>query len=166
MVPSLATELADPSLGPRRLCEVNAERKALTVAGRFPGHLVIGADTLVFLDDQPLGKPSGPDEAVSMLERLSGRTHQVVTGVAMVHRRSARMRVFSDVTYVRFHTLDRAAIDAYLDRVDTRDKAGGYAIQEHGDLLVATIEGSRSNVIGLPVDAVRAALAKWPDTAG
>ena len=60
VVPSLATELADPSMGPRRLCEVNAERKALTVAGRFPGHLVIGADTLVFLDDQPLGKPSGP----------------------------------------------------------------------------------------------------------
>ena len=166
VVPSLATELADPSMGPRRLCEVNAERKALTVAGRFPGHLVIGADTLVFLDDQPLGKPSGPEEAVSMLERLSGRIHQVVTGVALVHRRSARMHVFSEVTYVRFRTLDRQAIDAYLARVDTRDKAGGYAIQEQGELLVAAVEGSRTNVIGLPVEAVRAALARWPDWAG
>ena len=166
VVPSLATELADPSMGPRRLCEVNAERKALTVAGRFPGHLVIGADTLVFLDDQPLGKPSGPEEAVSMLERLSVRIHQVVTGVALVHRRSARMHVFSEVTYVRFRTLDRQAIDAYLARVDTRDKAGGYAIQEQGELLVAAVEGSRTNVIGLPVEAVRAALARWPDGAG
>ena len=160
-VPSLATELQTSDLPPRRLCEVNAERKALTVAQRYPGHLVIGADTLVFLDGEPLGKPRDPAEAVAMLERLSGRIHQVITGVALVHREASRMQVFSEVTYVRFRVLTRDDIRGYLADVHTLDKAGGYAIQEYGDRIVETVEGSLSNVIGLPVEAVRAALERW-----
>ncbi len=157
----MATELHDATLGSRRLCEVNAERKAMSVAERYPNHLVLGADTLVFLDDQPLGKPTDLNEARSMLSRLSGRIHQVVTGVCLVHRAGARARLFSEVTYVRFHTLAPADIEDYLSLVPVLDKAGSYAIQQEGHRIVDRVEGSMSNVIGLPIEAVRSALERW-----
>ncbi len=162
VVESNATELSDPTMAPRRLCEVNAERKAWLVAQRYPDHLVLGADTLVFLDELPLGKPADLAEARSMLERLSGRVHQVITGVALVHRSGARVRLFSEATRVRFRTLGADAITEYLSLVHVLDKAGAYAVQEHGHLVVEAVEGSYSNVVGLPVEAVREALAAWP----
>ncbi len=161
VAPSDATELHDASMGARQLCEVNAQRKAFPVAERFPGHLVLGADTLVFLDDQPLAKPADLDEARHMLSRLSGRVHQVVTGVCLVHLGASRLQRFSDASYVRFRTLTSEVINDYLGRVHVLDKAGAYAIQEEGQMLVETVEGSRSNVIGLPVEALRAALEAW-----
>ncbi len=161
VVESMATELHDATLGPRRLCEVNAERKAMSVAERYPDHLVLGADTLVFLEDQPLGKPTDLDEARTMLSRLSGRIHQVVTGVCLVHRTGARARLFSEVTYVRFRTLEPVDIEEYLARVPVLDKAGSYAIQHEGHRIVDLVEGSLSNVIGLPVEAVRSAFERW-----
>jgi len=162
VIDSLATELNDPGLGPRRLCELNAERKAWLVAERYPHHLILGADTLVFLDGDPLGKPADTDEARRMLARLSGRTHQVITGVCLIHRAGSRLHLFSEATYVRFRPLEPADINAYLERVAVLDKAGAYAIQEHGSMLVESVEGSLSNVIGLPVEAVRQALKMWP----
>ena len=161
VVESMATELHDATLGPRRLCEVNAERKAMSVAERYPDHLVLGADTLVFLEDQPLGKPTDLDEARTMLSRLSGRIHQVVTGVCLVHRTGARARLFSEVTYVRFRTLEAVDIEEYLAQVPVLDKAGSYAIQHEGHRIVDLVEGSLSNVIGLPVEAVRSAFERW-----
>ena len=160
-VPSNAVELEDGSLGTRRLCELNAQRKALAMSERFPDHLVIGADTLVFLDGDPLSKPADLAQAKGMLSRLSGRTHEVVTGVCLVLARASRMRLMSEVTYVRFRTLDDAAIEDYLGRVDVLDKAGAYAVQEHGDRIVERIEGSLTNVIGLPLEALRSALERW-----
>lgn len=159
IVDSLATELHDASLPPRRLCELNAERKAWLVAERYPDHVVIGADTLVFLDDQPLGKPADLNEARATLRQLSGRVHTVVTGVCLVHRARSRMHVLAESTYVRFRPLSDDDIAAYLERVHVLDKAGSYAIQEEGHRIVESVEGSMSNVIGLPVEAVRAALA-------
>lgn len=161
VVSSHATELMDPALAPRALCELNAERKALLVAERYPRHLVLGADTLVFLDDQPLGKPADLGEARQMLRRLSGRVHQVITGVCLVHQEGARLQLFSEASQVRFRPFDDAVIDVYLERVEVLDKAGAYAIQENGTLLVEAVEGSVSNVIGLPVETLRRALSAW-----
>lgn len=162
VVESNASELEDPGIAPRRLCELNAERKAWLVAERYPDHLVLGADTLVFLDEHPLGKPADLAQARSMLLRLSGRIHEVVTGVALVHRAGARLRVFSEATRVRFRELTPGQVDEYLAKVHVLDKAGAYAVQDHGHLVVESVEGSYSNVVGLPVEAVRAALAQWP----
>lgn len=160
-VPSNAVELEDGSLGSRRLCELNAQRKALALSERFPDHLIVGADTLVFLDGVPLSKPADLEAARAMLERLSGRIHEVVTGVCLVHARANRLRLLSEASHVKFRLLDGGVITDYLRRVDVLDKAGAYAVQEHGDLIIERVEGSLSNVIGLPVEALRAALGRW-----
>ncbi len=161
IVASEATELHDATLGPRRLCEVNAQRKAFAVAPLHPDHLVLGADTLVFLEGEPLGKPPDLDAAHAMLRRLSGRVHEVVTGVCLVHWGARRVRMFSDSTRVQFRALTDADIAEYLRRVPVLDKAGSYALQEEGHLIIDAVEGSHSNVVGLPVEAVRRALERW-----
>lgn len=161
VAPSYAAELHDLTLGPRRLCEVNAERKALSVAEQYPHHLVLGADTLVFLDGDGLAKPADLAEARIMLRRLSGRVHEVVTGVCLVHRAAAKLRFLADTTYVKFRELSEDDIGEYLRRVHVLDKAGAYAVQEHGELIIERFEGSYSNVVGLPVEAVRRALENW-----
>jgi septum formation protein len=161
IVASEATELHDATLGPRRLCEVNAQRKAFAVAPLHPDHLVLGADTLVFLEGEPLGKPPDLAAAHAMLRRLSGRVHEVVTGVCLVHWGARRVRMFSDSTRVQFRALTDADIAEYLRRVPVLDKAGSYALQEEGHLIVDAVEGSHSNVVGLPVEAVRRALERW-----
>ncbi len=158
---SEATELHDASVGARRLCEINAQRKAFAVAPLRPDRLVLGADTLVFLDQQPLGKPKDLDDARAMLRRLSGRVHEVVTGVCLVHWSAAKVRMLSDSTRVGFRTLSDADIEGYLERVHVLDKAGSYALQEEGHRIIDAVEGSQSNVVGLPVEAVRRALARW-----
>ena len=159
---SHTTELDDRSVTPRRLCELNAERKAWSVAQLRPDHLVLGADTLVFLDGDPLGKPADLEEARRMLHRLSGRIHEVITGVALVHRAGSRVRVFSEATRVRFRSLTAMEVEEYLRLVAVLDKAGAYALQEQGHLIVEAVEGSHSNVVGLPVERLRAALDQWP----
>jgi septum formation protein len=161
VAPSYETELTDRRMSPRRLCEVNAQRKAFAVAAQYPNHLVLGADTLVFLDDAALGKPADLNEARTMLGRLAGRIHEVVTGVCLVHRDANRAKMFSEVTRVKFRPLSETDIAAYLGRVDPLDKAGAYAIQEEASLIVEQVEGSHSNVVGLPVERVRAALETW-----
>jgi len=161
VTPSYTTELEDASMGPRRLCEVNAQRKAFSVAERFPDHMILGADTLVFLDGEALGKPADLTQARFMLGRLSGRVHEVITGVCLVQQSLAKSIVFSEVTRVRFRALSPESIADYVSQVDTLDKAGAYAIQDQGERLVESVEGSFSNVVGLPVDAVKNALARW-----
>lgn len=136
-----------------RLCEHNARLKAEAVARHEPDAVVIGADTLVWIDGVALGKPSSPEEARAMLRRLSGRSHTVCTGVCLCLPGGGR-DLFHTITTVEFHPLDDAAIEDYLSLVNTMDKAGGYAIQEHGERIVRGIEGSYSNVVGLPVDEV------------
>jgi septum formation protein len=123
-----------------------------------PEAVVIGADTLVFIDGEPLGKPADLGEARAMLRRLAGRLHRVCTGVCIIFPDGGR-RVFHDTTEVRFRPLDEAAIDAYLAVANPLDKAGAYGIQESGELIVEGISGSYENVMGLPADHVIAALA-------
>lgn len=137
----------------------NARRKAEAVADLHPEALVLGADTVVSLGSRLFGKPAGRAEAAEMLASLAGRTHEVTTGVCLCCRAAGDCEVFSETTSVRFRALSGEAIADYLARVHVLDKAGAYAIQEHGDALVAEIRGSFTNVVGLPMDGVRRALA-------
>jgi septum formation protein len=157
VVISPAEEIHDESMAPEALCEANAELKAAAVALDHPEEIVIGADTLVFIDGKALGKPKDMDEARAMLRRLSGRTHRVCSGVCIVFP-GGRRECFHGLTEVDFRELDDQAIDSYFSKVNPLDKAGGYGIQENGDLLVAGIRGSFDNVMGLPVDLVMARL--------
>jgi len=161
VVPSDATEILDEQLSPRELCQLNAHRKARAVTKNIPDALVLGADTLVFLGSEILGKPANLSEAERMLASLQGKTHQVVTGVSLIHLRGHRERLFAVSTDVTFRPLDKRQISDYLSKINPLDKAGAYAIQEHGDLIVSEISGSFSNVVGLPVERVGDELAAW-----
>lgn len=136
--------------------------KAEAVARRHPRRVVLGADTVVVLDGRIFGKPADLDEARAILRQLSGRWHEVLTGVALRRRRPTWKKLWCARTRVRFHTLSEAAIEDYCQRVNTLDKAGAYGIQEHGDRIIAAIDGLRSTVVGLPVEEVVAALAQAP----
>jgi septum formation protein len=161
VIPSQAEELHDSHLTARELCQLNAHRKARSIAKRYPDDLILGADTLVYLGTTLYGKPSSRADARRMLEELQGTRHQVVTGVSVIQWRSHQERLFVETTYVTFRKLNPALLEQYLGKVDTLDKAGGYAIQEQGDELVASIEGSYSNVVGLPVERTREELSRF-----
>jgi septum formation protein len=163
VVPSDAKEVYDENLSPLELCQLNAHLKARTVAKKIPDALVLGADTLVFLERQIFGKPGDLAEAKKMLLQLQGRTHQVVTGVSLIQLRAHRERIFAISTDVTFRPLTPGQIDEYLYGINPLDKAGAYAIQEHGELIVAEISGSFSNVVGLPIEKVQEELARWPE---
>lgn len=147
-----AEELHDARMAPEELVIWNALAKAREVAARHPGIPALGADTLVYLENKPLGKPADHAEAAIMLSRLSGREHEVWTGLALV-RGEHVLGTRAVRTRVRFAELDAAAISLYHARVNPLDKAGAYGIQEHSDLLGARVDGPLDNVIGLPVAA-------------
>lgn len=158
VIPSPAEELHDATMPPHDLCEWNATLKAADVARLHPRCTVIGADTLVFLNDQPLGKPKDLLEAREMLRSLSGCIHQVCTGVCIIRADGSR-NVFHEFTEVSFQPLNESQIDNYFALVDPLDKAGAYGIQEHGEMIIARIDGNFSNVMGLPIEQVIAALS-------
>jgi septum formation protein len=133
---------------PRRLVAENARRKAAAVSGER----VLGVDTAVVLDGRAFGKPGDLAEADAFLRRLSGRTHEVMSGIALRGGRGERSDVA--VTRVRFRLLERADIDWYLASGEWAERAGGYAIQGQGAALVEAIEGDYWNVVGLPVAAL------------
>ena len=161
IVPGDTVEIFDEQLSPLELCQINAHRKARAIAKKFPDALVLGADTLVFLERKIFGKPANLAEAQRMLEKLQGRTHQVVTGVCLMHLRAHRERIFGVSTAVTFHPLDAGSIRDYLLKINPLDKAGAYAIQEYGDNIVAEISGSYSNVVGLPLERLCEILTAW-----
>lgn len=150
-------------LAPREICLANAAAKARAIAVHFPHDVVLGADTEVTLGARVFGKPRSQREAASFLQSLSGKTHQVITAVCLVCIRSKIRRSFTETTHVTFHSLSSRQIQRYLKAVNTLDKAGAYAVQEKGEWIIERIEGSLSNVVGLPLAALRAALAALPD---
>ena len=154
------TEHEEASTDPRVMVAHNAALKAEWVSARHPNAVVLGADTTVFIEGVALNKPCDGAEARAMLRRLSGRTHTVFTGLAL-RRASDGLRidegVASDVTFKAF---DETVIEDYLARVHTLDKAGGYAIQEHSELLGAEYRGSLTNIIGLPVETTKQILTR------
>jgi len=161
VVPSRASELHHEDLTAGEISQINACRKARQVAKQHPDSLVLGADTLVCLGTRIFGKPSSRRQAAEMLRELGGRTHTVVTGVCLLHLRRHRQRVFAETSFVTFHPLTDQQVSAYLGRVNPLDKAGAYAIQESGELIVEIVTGSFSNVVGLPLARLREELSMW-----
>ena len=160
-LPGHAAEAEEDFLSPHELCQLNAYRKARVIAKKFPDALVLGADTEVCLGAEIFGKPADLAEAARMIERLQGRTHEVVTGVCLIHLRAHRQKLFAVATSVSFRSLDAAQIRDYLAMINPLDKAGAYAIQEHGTMIVEKIDGSFSNVVGLPLERLQEELARW-----
>jgi len=135
--------------------------KARAVAARVGEGVVLGADTIVVIDGQALGKPAGADEARAMLRRLRGREHEVITGVAVVDAHTGRSEAMAVVSRVRMTEYGEAEIEAYVATGEPLDKAGAYAIQGRGGALVAGLEGSFSNVVGLPLEETARVLAAF-----
>jgi septum formation protein len=145
-----ADEDFDDSLPPERVCEYLAQHKSQHHQGPISPQVLVTADTIVWIDHQVLNKPADAQEAKAMLQQLSGRTHEVYTGVCL--RNEQKTRVFHDRTQVRFHELSDAEIEAYIASGSPFDKAGSYGIQDWmGYLGVAGIEGCFYNVMGFPV---------------
>jgi len=141
---------------PREVAVENARRKALAVAAR--DEVVLGADTDVALDGEILGKPADEAQAQAFLERLSGRTHEVVGGIAVV--RDDRLTTSVEVTEVEFAALDPSTVEWYVRSREWEGRAGGYAIQGRGAALITGIRGDYLNVVGLPLARL---LALHPD---
>lgn len=154
-------EAHDASLTPEALTVENARRKAVAGAQLKPESLVIGADTLVYIDGEPLGKPRDLPEALAMMRRLSGRSHQVATGVYLAWDGGNEGRGFHVITDVSFLPLTDAIIQAYHARVNPLDKAGAYGIQECSEMILASYSGSWTNVMGLPMERLKEELAVY-----
>jgi septum formation protein len=163
-------ERSAPHLTPAELAGENARVKARAVAALHPGRWVLGADTVVALSrrvhqsssgqdgihferTQIFGKPASLDQAREYLRILSGRTHEVITGCALIAP-EGEMEIFHEVTRVTFRTLSEEIITRYLAEVNVLDKAGAYALQERGEWIIDRVEGSRANVIGLPIESL------------
>ena len=138
----------------------NAALKADWVAARHPDATIIGADTTVFIDRTVLNKPRDLAEARAMLRLLRGRTHTVFTGLAIRRQRDGLKLDQGVASEVTFKAFDEATLDLYLSRVHTLDKAGGYAIQDHGELIIAGFTGSHTNIVGLPLEEMKQLLTR------
>ena len=154
-------EKSDVDLTARELTLCNATRKGMWVARLHRDKVVLAADTLVALESSVIGKPKNLAEAAQILRRLSGRIHEVWSAVFICHLATARSTVFEELSRVRFHPLDQSKIDNYLRKINPLDKAGAYAAQGHGSEIIAGIEGSYTNVVGLPMEKTTAALARF-----
>lgn len=131
-----------------------AFQKAVDAEGRYKEGLIIAADTIVVLKGRIMGKPSNRAEAFDMLKNLSGKTHEVITGFAIIDPESGTKVVDYEKTLVRFRVLDEDRINAYIESGECEDKAGSYGIQGKGALLVDKIEGCYFNIVGLPLSKV------------
>ncbi len=159
--PALGEELAQPNLTPPELVQALALHKAQEVAQAFAqsGDVVIGADTIVVLDGQVLGKPHDEAHALAMLTALSGREHHVYTGVAVLQDGRALVQV--EDTAVWFRNASEGELRRYIATGEPMDKAGAYGIQGRGGLLVSRIQGDYTNVVGLPIVRLASMLAQF-----
>lgn len=158
IIPAVGEEVADLSLDKAKVAESIALHKAREVFAKHPGDIVIGADTIVVLGDEILGKPKDNDDERRMLTELSGRMHYVYTGYAVIARDYCESG--ADVTKVYFNRLSEETINAYVESGLGLDKAGGYGIQD-GFPLVEKIEGSYSNVVGFPQEVFGELIKKY-----
>jgi len=137
---------------PLEVVRANALAKARAGASRRPHSTILGVDTVVVLDGEIIGKPSSEEVAAATLRRLAGRSHEVVSGLALLA--PGNTQVVHEATEVTFRSLDDALIDAYVETGEWRERAGGYAIQGQGAALVSRIMGDYLNVVGLPLAAI------------
>ncbi|MGC8830375.1 MAG: Maf family protein [Verrucomicrobiia bacterium] len=152
VIPSAVNEPELEYLTPEEQALFHAFRKANVVSRNYPDHLVIGVDTIVCLNGRIFGKPASIEEAKLFLKELSGKTHQVISGVCLKLQAKNRCDLFYDITEVDFYELDDAKINLYFSYTNPLDKAGAYGIQDRGNLIVKEIRGSLYNVIGLPME--------------
>ncbi len=143
------------------LPQKNALLKARAVATEYPGSWVLGADTMIIFENRAIGKPADLHEAAVLLRNFSGKCHEVVTGVALICRQAGVCEVWSETSTVKFKTLSDAVIGEYLSKVQVLDKAGAYAIQEHGELIVENFSGELENIVGLPLKKLQNLLTKY-----
>ena len=157
VIPSKADEVCDIDLSPEENAVLLGRGKATWVAKHHPHNLVIGADTMVVLENKIIGKPTDAENARQILRQLSGQEHKVITGVAVVHS-----KIFSavSISHVRIKSLTQIEINSYVESGEPMDKAGAYAIQGEGSFLVESYSGSYSNIIGLPIDLLKDLLQK------
>jgi septum formation protein len=154
-------ERFDVDLTLRELTGFNALRKGMAIARKNPHHVVLAADTLVALGHEVIGKPVDLADARKILRRLSGRTHEVCSAVFIAHCVARKSTLFHEISRVRFRRLTGAGIDDYIAKVNPLDKAGAYAAQGFGAHIIEEIDGSFTNVVGLPMDETIAALAEF-----
>ena len=152
VAPADVEEIAPAHFTPREVVLWNARSKAHAIARAQRGDIVLGADTLVAFGGRIFGKPRDLDEAFAMVSELNGRSHEVFSGVCLVRAATGEERTFAEVTRVHFQTLNDAQLRAYLARIGPLDKAGAYAAQDDRGELIARVEGSFTNVIGLPME--------------
>lgn len=160
--PSSVEEIFDESLEPSLMARNLASLKAEEVSKRHPSQIVLGADTIVVLDGLMLAKPIDSEDAKSMLRLLSGREHQVWTGVSLIRQASQTHISFAECTEVKFAALSDHEIDAYVATGSPLDKAGAYGIQDDwGAVFISGISGDYYNVVGLPLHALYRNLLKF-----
>jgi septum formation protein len=153
----VSPEVDEPTCGFFTPCELalfNANKKAVSVAVRYPEVVILAADTIVVLGPAVFGKPRDLDDARRMLQNLVGKTHVVVTGVALIRPNHRYAILQAEETAVKFRALTEAEIDRYLKAINPLDKAGAYAAQESPESIIERVHGSFTNVIGLPMELV------------
>lgn len=165
IIPSDVPEVQGGALSAGEVAQINAYRKARAVSKKFPDAIIAGMDTVVAADNRIFGKPATMSEAEDIVLTLQGKRHQVVTGVCLIHLRGHRQKVFFEQTDVTFRPLTRGQIRRYHSQTNPLDKAGGYGIQEQGDVLVESISGSFTNVVGLPLERFQAEWAAFAEPA-
>jgi len=163
VVPSHADETTPPDWSPEETVSALAEKKADEIAARFPERTVVGADTIVVLDGQILGKPVDRADAHRTLTQLSGHTHQVLTAVCLIRKATGRREQILSATRVVFRQLSDREIQTYLDTDEPYDKAGAYGIQGQACVFVDSIEGCFYNVVGFPLTEFWLALDRITD---
>ncbi len=159
--PSSYEEVLRPGINPRLLARLLSSEKAKTVARKYPNALVIAADTFIVYGDALMGKPHTEKEAIRMLGLLNGKAHSVVTGLTIIDTETGKSVSRSVETKVWFRKLKKKEILSYVRTGEPLDKAGAYAIQGLGSLIVEKIEGDYFNVIGLPLNSLADALKKF-----
>jgi septum formation protein len=142
----------------RSIALLNAIAKARAVAAYYPQNLILGADTVIEYENRVIGKPADRADAFAIIKSLSGKPHYVVTGVCLINRSRNLECIFAESSKVFFRPLTDAVINEYLDQAHVLDKAGAYAIQEYGDMIIEKIEGPMDNVVGLPCGKLKSAL--------
>ena len=154
-------ENVSPAAEPRQLVRELSLKKARAVAARHRNAIVIAADTMGVLEGQVLGKPENDNQAVEMLKAMSGKCHTVITGFSIIDTDTNKTTSRTVETRVYFRQLDPSEINAYVRSGESRDKAGAYAIQGLGSVLVEKIDGDYTNVVGLPLSALALALKEF-----
>ena len=151
ILPNVDESMISPDESPEIYCTALAELKANDISQHYPNELVIGADTIVVLGDEILGKPNDKSAAEHMLQTLSGKTHQVYTGVCLKWTEKNLHHLFAEITTVTFRNLDEKDIAHYIESCPPYDKAGAYGIQDWSAVFVKEIRGCYDNVVGFPI---------------